>query len=84
MAYMNERGVEILPLYEPIHLRRPSPLPTALKYTEEIWTRIIQVPVEPSIGNRDFARILTYFERFWRRETARRSRDRDSKRAYCD
>ncbi len=61
LAYMRECGIELQPLYEPIHRRRPSPIAGRLGRTEQIADRVIQIPVEPSLSDRSFAYVVRCF-----------------------
>lgn len=57
--FFRKSGIEILPLYTPIHLKHTySNFLNSLLKTETYYNHVIQVPVEPSISNFDFTYII--------------------------
>ena len=62
---VEDSGIEIQSLYTPIHLKFAySNSRITLSKTEKCYNRMLQVPVEPSINNRDFEFILDRFSFF--------------------
>jgi dTDP-4-amino-4,6-dideoxygalactose transaminase len=62
-----DSGVEIMPLYTPIHLKAGcTKTCAALEKTEKYHDRTFQVPVEPSMSDRDFQFIRRRFENWLR------------------
>jgi dTDP-4-amino-4,6-dideoxygalactose transaminase len=60
-----EAGIEIFPLYEPIHLKaRYRRDGKTLKNTERISPVTFQVPLEPSMSNKDFDHVIDAYRRF--------------------
>jgi len=58
-------GIEILPLYTPIHLKPEySHYSVSLPETETAYKKILQIPVEPSMSDRVFSKIINGFAFF--------------------
>jgi perosamine synthetase len=59
------KGIEIQPLYTPIHINRPQLASSVrLPITESLWDRILQIPLEPSISDRKFNKLLKCVAQF--------------------
>lgn len=59
------KGIEIQPLYTPIHINRPQLAKgKRLPITECLWDRILQIPIDPSISDRKFNKLLECVARF--------------------
>jgi len=58
-------GVEIFPLYQPIHLKaRYLQYATSLTNTERISAAVFQVPLEPSLSDREFGHVIDTYRQF--------------------
>jgi dTDP-4-amino-4,6-dideoxygalactose transaminase len=61
-AYNNQflkKHIEIQELYEPIHLSNNKITSATLSHTENIYRRLIQIPLEPTISDRQFETIIS-------------------------
>jgi dTDP-4-amino-4,6-dideoxygalactose transaminase len=50
-------GLEIQPLYQPLHLKRGTPVPADLRKSEALAKRIVQFPIESSVSRRAWRRL---------------------------
>lgn len=65
--FMMKNGVEMLPLYTPIHMKNSyGKVQSSLKNTEQFWNRVLQVPLEPSMSHMDFQVVLGLLEQFFK------------------
>jgi dTDP-4-amino-4,6-dideoxygalactose transaminase len=63
--YFGKSGIEMQSLYTPIHFQKPyKTVPIHLPLTEELWDRILHVPVEPAMNEREFNYVVNQFAGF--------------------
>lgn len=65
-ALMEAAGVEIFPLYNPLHLETDSGRkPPRLPRTESLEASVYQAPLEPSISEKHFRRVTGALQKFF-------------------
>jgi len=64
-VFLKRCNIEILDLYQPIHLKfNDEKLPLNLLKTEASYKGIMQIPVDPIVSENDFKKILDEMERY--------------------
>jgi dTDP-4-amino-4,6-dideoxygalactose transaminase len=74
IAALGSRGFEVQGSYVPIHLLDPCEkcVWDALPYADRVWTDLVELPCEPTVGLEDVERISSEVRKFCRAQTTTR------------